>query len=463
MTRRHPHCAAAHLRGLMARLLLVALAAAAPVFTGARAANSGVTEEAILRGDWPTLTRAADGGQDPATTMVRGHALLALNRNDESVCHFAGADAAALRSWDEWTRAFLQRNPAHPVAAYLRGDALARLGQRDAAIEQFTLGLRARPSDRMLLNARGVAFALGGKWDHALLDFKVAEAEGGLADAAANLGVTGLLQGQTADAVAAHFDRALKLSPRFALARAGRATARLAQRKPELAQADADAVAKSEACIPALVGRAIGDAITAFNARGGPDLASLDAKALGTTLEVKFGALERGDMRAMNDIARIVSQHPEYAPVVRQRLDQIGAAKPELAGKMNDKIRSGQEWTSATGGANSFLKTFGGLTAHAEVSGSHSKGPAADRTTVTGTAGGTWSAKPLADQQVRNTAADHRAWDSIAPAATRPGVWPEGKNGGASSRSNQAHWDLNDGPMIAVFGLYYSPVGTPKN
>lgn len=459
MNRKHASCAAAHLRGLTARLLFVALAAAAPVCAVAWAANAGVTEEAILRSDWSTLARAADSGQDPVTAMVRGHALLALNRNDESVCQFAGADAFALRGWDEWTRAFLQRNPTHPVAAYLRGDALARLGQRDAAIEQFTLGLRKQPRDRMMLNARGVALALGGKWDHALLDFKAAEAAGGLADAAANSGVTGLLQGQTADVVAAHFDRALKLSPRFALARAGRASAKLAMRQSERAQEDAEVVAKSPGCIPGLVGRAVIDAVNAFRSREETAVASATTTDVGVMLQRQLDNFERGDPGAVKKIMGILADHPEHIQAVRQAFDGLAAKDPRHGIRANDAITAELKRYSPEGSTAATLAAWKDVTVRAGGEVSVAQGKASNRTTVTGTVDVELRPQHSAELQSRINEARYKNLLPLAPPKPREGIWPEGQLGDASSESTSVHWDLGDVPVIALFGLYYTPVG----
>src|SRR5439155_18278849 len=106
----------------------------------------------------------------PAATLLRGHGLLTLNENNDSLCAFSGLigqDDVAM--WETWTRSFSSRHSENPVSHYLHGDALARQGNWDAAISESNRALALDPNHALSLNARGVVQTIRGQYDVALL------------------------------------------------------------------------------------------------------------------------------------------------------------------------------------------------------------------------------------------------------------------------------------------------------
>ena len=104
-------------------------------------------EAAALNADWEMLVEEIAAQQEPlasaVTQFLLAHALLSLNRNNEAFLLFwSGNSETQRKAWLEWTSRLIERNPHNAVAHYLRGDALARLGEWRLAIEGFNNALR---------------------------------------------------------------------------------------------------------------------------------------------------------------------------------------------------------------------------------------------------------------------------------------------------------------------------------
>jgi tetratricopeptide (TPR) repeat protein len=157
---------------------------------------------------------------------IEGHCLLALNRNDESLGMFISLYASDARAqWDTWTDSFVRQHPGSATAAYLRGDALARLGDWKRALEEYDKALVLRPGFGVCLNARGIAQLKQGDQFKAKRDFEQAtKTDPDFADAQASLG-SFWLRGGAPESAEPCFVRALQISSNFALAMNGRGCA----------------------------------------------------------------------------------------------------------------------------------------------------------------------------------------------------------------------------------------------
>jgi tetratricopeptide (TPR) repeat protein len=227
---------------LIAWTVLPALAAVAgPAVTG-----DPQLEKAILAQDWERVIRLLPKEVEPnlpaPLRLVKGHACLATNHNNESLCLFLGTSSEIdLRQWAEWSARFLEQHPAHPIAYYFRGDAHGRLGEWDQATADLTEGCRFDPNHALLRNARGVVFAALGQANRAFEDFVIAsEKPPHLADAFANLGAYAVQVKDGATGGIRDYDRAIALSPNFALAHFGRGCLRVAMSDCEAGQKDLD-------------------------------------------------------------------------------------------------------------------------------------------------------------------------------------------------------------------------------
>lgn len=437
----------------------VLLAALAAVLSASAAADPGpdaALDVAVLQRDWPAVAARA-AGDGPAARMLRGHAYLALNRNDESVCLFAGLDPDAGGEWARWTRAFLSRHPGAPMAHYLRGDALARQGEMEQAIAQFGLGLVPGPGDALLLNARGVAQAVAKNWSAATVDLDAAH---GLADALANQGVVALLQGQAATRAVERFDRALAEAPRFTLARSGRAIAQLALGQIGAAQSDAAAAIGAGACLPELIGRAVERAVAEFDARQRRPTSDED-EAPGVSMVASLEAIKKGRMGGVDRLARIVGDNPALAPMVARELQRIAVADPDLGRRVRNRLELGRDVLGPTGPVRAVVDLFKGVSVSAGLQGGPSTKPPPGRTATSAHAGVSVSFADFSKDVQGWVGRAHAGYQLLAPKATRPGVWPEGRIGGASSNAAAARWDLGDGPAVAEFGLLYRAHALP--
>lgn len=217
-------------------LLLGAFAALFPSVLSAQSVSMADVDKAVLVEEWKTLaddllkTIDNDPTKDsnPVLRLIKGHACLALNRNNESVGLFlsvvAGDDLQKCRRWaDE----FHQNHPDEPIARYFKGDVLARQGKWEEAIAVF--GGSGTVKHPLICNARGVIYLQLEQFERANKDLSAAAvgSEGRLADAYANLGAYQIQKRADPEMGIKCFSQALKLSKDFAFAYYGRACLRV--------------------------------------------------------------------------------------------------------------------------------------------------------------------------------------------------------------------------------------------
>ena len=196
---------------------------------------------AVLAENWKGVIDLCASEEDTPMPVhlraLKGHACLALNRNDESLGHFLSIvnDGDRL-AWKEWALQFAETNPQNAVAAYLKGDALARIANWEDALACYVYALGTARSDHlkaMILSARGVAYAHLDNSERAMADLERANVVApGFADAHANLG-TLLLLGEAADGALTKYDEAVDHSDSFTLVRVGKTCAMLGQSRDQ--------------------------------------------------------------------------------------------------------------------------------------------------------------------------------------------------------------------------------------
>jgi tetratricopeptide (TPR) repeat protein len=217
-------------------LIMVAIATITHACAAARgqAANSEVTpevEKALLADNWAKvadlLATVDTSTPSPVLRLLKGHACLALNKNNESVRLLKDTGKSEDdNQWQAWTGVFSASHPSRPIAAYLKGDALARQQKHEQAIAAFTAGLREHPNHALLLNARAVCYASLGKWNEAIVDLDdAAKVNPKLAEVHANRGSLSVRRSLGAPGALAAFNRSLEISPDFVLAKIGKASA----------------------------------------------------------------------------------------------------------------------------------------------------------------------------------------------------------------------------------------------
>jgi len=209
---------------------------------------------ALLKGDWAgvlaVLEQSGTDKPETASRLVAAQACLACNRNNQATALFLLADEQELQTWNAWTEDLLNEAPANAVAQYLRGDALARVGEYERAEQCFNQALQIDPRFGLAWVARGAAKASTGQMEAAYLDLTQAtRVEPNLADAHASLGCLEVML-QNAEGAEKAFNEALRLAPEFALAYNGRGCARYGLGKPDEAALDFE---MAQTLCPALV------------------------------------------------------------------------------------------------------------------------------------------------------------------------------------------------------------------
>jgi len=196
------------------------------------------TEEALLAEDWSNVAELlADvdvNTASPILRLIKGHACLALNKNNESYCLFLSAVSdSGLAQYGEWAMALADQNDTKAIAHYFKGDAFARKNDWTRAIASFDHALSRNPRHELSLNARGVVNAQMKNVSRAKRDFTEAAkvARSPLADAHANIGALWIQRKEGAKGAREAFDRALKISPAFALALHGKGCIELISRQ----------------------------------------------------------------------------------------------------------------------------------------------------------------------------------------------------------------------------------------
>ena len=212
-----------------------------------RAASDDVPpeiERAILAEDWKTIADysapASVGDASPVLRFLRGHACVALNRNNEAFCLFSTTGAVAEReAWLQWTARLLSRNSRASIVLLLHGDALTRMGQLDAALNEMARAVEYQPRNFLAWNARGAALAAKGDFEGARQALAEAvSVNPALADAYASHGALCIQKSAGAPGAEKAFSRALELCPDFALALNGRAAIRIVRGEWDGAKSD---------------------------------------------------------------------------------------------------------------------------------------------------------------------------------------------------------------------------------
>lgn len=261
----HPHSGRPISLGWLPLVLTVLTLPAA----ASEAVRLADVERAILQADdgqgtlkekWKPVVRLLkdvdEQTADPVLRIIKGHACLATNRNNEAVCLFLSVQTPEDKNrWLDWTRGFAAKHPRAAIASCLKGDALGRLGHWDEAIACFTLAIDQAPDKEHALafNARGVAYASRNEFRKARADFDLALASSAhaLADAYANIGALCLQRKDGASGGLTAFDAALQLSPCFALALHGRGCVKTILSEFESAARDLEAARQHAGCLAA--------------------------------------------------------------------------------------------------------------------------------------------------------------------------------------------------------------------
>ena len=264
--------------------------------------------ENVLAGDWEgahaALTADDSHATDPVARLLCAHACLATSRNNAALLLFLSVDGADAKAWEAWTGSLTAKHADSPIVQYLHGDALARMGDLQAAEASLTRALTQDAEMGLAWVARGAARVLLGREDEAYVDlFRATQAEPGLADTHASLGCLRVMEEDAQGALDA-FNEALRIDPSFALAYNGRGCAHYGLGKPDEASLDFQ---MAEQLSPALVVTAANQGLVLALVARKVDEKVPPLEKPGTTLELRsgqvpdFDAMEAGDVQAFVD------------------------------------------------------------------------------------------------------------------------------------------------------------------
>jgi tetratricopeptide (TPR) repeat protein len=455
--------------GAVLLLTLTLMAPAAPA--GDEVPASAVS--ALLAGNWQQVDAQLPGvtpqTPSPVLRLIKGHACLALNRNNEATCLFQSVSSPEeLAQWQKWAETLAQQHQGQAVAGYCLGDAQARLGQWAASVATFSAALKSQPRNAMLLNARGVAQAAQKKWDHAVVDFADAtQAQPSLADAHANRGTMYIHKKDGAEGALKSFDRALKLSPDSALALNGRACAEFALGRLDEARKDFQVASGKSSCLKGVIGDNIAMVLKYIEEKKYTQVAHASEKEAGFELERRVqDYMKKPSSGNYDKMASAFSSAPANAQgkatttltnYLIQSPNKIQNYKEQSANYAHS-YQPGGKWDKFYTDLSSVKSEISsGLSASAR------KGPAAMTASVQGTMGG--SAKPFADLMNQTSGKRYEGSEKLSQAgsvAERTTLGMSGAmkqpvtgQGGIKMDLSGAHLDRGDWPFVAQYGLFY--------
>jgi len=323
-----------------------------PAWTSPGETVSPAVEQALLAEDWRQVADLLAGvtpkTPSPVLRLLKGHACLAVNRNNESLCLFLSIAADDERQqWLQWADAFAQKNSQKPAAHYFRGDARARCGNLTDAQTSFTQGLQINPDHPLLLNGRGVVLALNKKWTEAKSDLTKA---GGnpkmpLADVYVNLGGMFIHRKDGAKGAVRAFDQALKISPEYCLALLGRGCVELVLNQMSEAEKDLKKAQELAGCAKPLVDDTALDIFERMTGMKKSDLLAMSqGNKAGTVFDVKFEDAKRsydswkqnpGNQKLYNDFHTISAYlPPNFQNEITKMMKNDAVKDPSLANQM---------------------------------------------------------------------------------------------------------------------------------
>lgn len=151
-------------------------------------------ERAVLAEDWAKVTELLSAfdpvSPSPVLRLIKGHACLALNRNNESLDLFASTlDDESRNKWQTWADQFVNEHGDNAIAWYFQGDAFARRKIWNSASRSFDQALALDPGCYLALSARGVvSHAVGNTLQARMYFMKAIKSKRDFADAYANRG-----------------------------------------------------------------------------------------------------------------------------------------------------------------------------------------------------------------------------------------------------------------------------------
>jgi tetratricopeptide (TPR) repeat protein len=309
---------------------------------------------AVLAEDWAKVRDVTKSvtAETPSVELrlIKGHALLALDQNNESSCLFfsittgdSSSVAENLKKWENWTQKLADNNPNSAAAHYLKGDALARLERWDEAILTFNKALELQPNRALYLNGRGLVYAVREQWNEALVDLTKAIAlNEDHAGYYASLGAYWMMKQIGARGAEAAFNKALEISPDFVFALYGRGCVRSVRRKDQEAKDDLKHAGERASCIRDFLTSTVTLALTRIEEKEGGTVAHGDSENPSMQLRVILRDVDvSGGRRGVKELIRFKTQHSND-PKLMKEMDTgvriVTKGNPKVAENMNREL-----------------------------------------------------------------------------------------------------------------------------
>lgn len=402
-------------------------------------------EIAVLKEDWKKVQSILSSKKDltPAERLVKGHALLATNQNNESLCQFLSAASESDRkAWKDWTQAFADTHSESAIAQYLKGDALARMKQWDAALLTFNRVLELQSEHALVLNARGVVYIALKRWDKALIDFTNASQKAKLADASANLGNLAIHKSEGAKGALTDFSQAIEISPDFAVALYGRGSVESVLGRFEGSRKDIESAIKKTNCLSGLIGASVAEVLARIDLQNSVQVADAEGNP-GFQVERRIDAMRRNGTTGFGgvDLKNLISlrnTHTVLAPKIDQAISQLSRENPRLGANIQKDLNSIKNH-------NKIGMAFADVLEKMRINPGIQKGSLG----MTGTIDFSQRAQSWKNNMNNNLSIIKSMQDSM----------PSGMNpSGFKTGLEEATWDEGDWPFSPLYGLSYEVI-----
>lgn len=387
-------------------------------------------EAALLKEDWPGVTNALRSDSlSPVERLVKAHAYLAQNQNNDSVCLFLSVSSSdELQAWKQWTLAFAQNNRDKAIAHYLKGDALARLEEWQAALEAFDTALRSQANHPLVLNAKGVVSAIQGNDATSYFDAAI-QAKLDFADAYASWGAMYIQKKSGRQGALDLSSKALDISHDFTLAMITHASAEFVDGKWEKAQEGFAKASEKAGCVKEFTAENAARIVEYMNGKESLQVASLPAEQAGMELSRRVSAFQQNpSLWNANRLASFVRENPDQMKYARQTLRDYGTQNPAWEIRALSRFRNGINWNTER--AQLFTNLARGITVGGEKL--------------------TWRGDRWADAQGRITQGNLSTFRQL-----ESGLFDSSRVSGVTTKPREAQIDDGDWPVVAYYGLLY--------
>lgn len=178
----------------------------------------------LLKSNWtklvPKIKEWKEKAPDnPVSWWLLGYGSLATGDYNTAMEAFLFLDKKEkISNLFQFSKSLANEYPNSPIALMLKGDALARSGRYNDAIEILNKAVEREPKSALFLNVRGVVKSLSDRPEEAIIDFeKSVKLDPHYSDPLVNIGLVRFVEYDLMGALL-YLNRAIDLSPNFALA-----------------------------------------------------------------------------------------------------------------------------------------------------------------------------------------------------------------------------------------------------